>query len=76
MELLIAAVAGGFIATFLTVAYAQWRKNEKARALRQIIAAANRVKSMTDGGDAVEAAKREAEEKVLAQQAHDAVATL
>jgi len=73
MDLLIAAAAGGFVSIFGYAGWVKYQKDAKARALRSIIKAADAVKKMGDDGDAVEIAKREAEEDALIKLAADAV---
>lgn len=73
VELLIAAAAGGFLSLVGYVLWEKYQKDAKARALRSIIKAAEAVKKMGDDGDAVETAKREAEEDALIKLASEAV---
>ena len=54
MELLIAALGGGFVSVAGYAWWVQYQKREKARALRSIVKAAERIKDMGDDGDAVE----------------------
>lgn len=72
MELLIAALGGGFVSVAGYAWWVQYQKREKARALRSIVTAAERIKDMGDDGDAVEVAKREAEEDALVKLAMEA----
>ncbi len=73
MDLLIAAIAGGFIAIVGYAAWVKYQKDEKARALRTIVKTAERIKKMGADADEVEIAKREAEEEALLKLAADAV---
>ncbi len=76
MELLIAALSGGAVAAVAVTWYNQWKKDEKARQLRSAVKSVETVAAMNDGGDAIEAAKRKAEEAALADALRAAVAKL
>ena len=76
MDLIIAAVAGGFVALVGYAAWVKCQKDEKARALRAIVKTAERIKKMGADSDEVEVAKREAEEEALLKLAAAAVKDL
>ena len=76
MELLIAAVAGGFVATFLTVAYAQWRKNARLRNLKAAASNIEAAMAVDSTESAKEAEKRAIDEKYAIQALQDAVGKL
>lgn len=76
MDLIIAAVAGGFVALVGYASWAKYQKDEKARALRAIVKTAERIKKMGSDSDEVEVAKREAEEEALLKLAAAAVKDL
>ncbi len=73
MEMLINAVAGGLIGVAGLLGYQWFTSPNKSRAFRQAIRAVNK---LAGEDDAVEVAKRLAEEAALKEQLKDAVAKL